>query len=290
MPTMMLKAKPTGRRSPFTRVADPALLVLQPRDEAIIEAVYHYGLLTGEQVQKLVGFGCAPRRNVRLRALFDHGYLDRKFLPTIRGSAKVVYVLGPKGVFIAAQKLGLDPVEVKRRRKAALAMKPLFLEHALQVNDIRLVFTLAMEGHPAMKLDRWKHTPELSEVRLIPDGYCRYWYREQLWSFFLELDRSTESHRRFKAKVETYLNFGLSGHYQRHFGLKFFRVLVVTLTPERLLNLKRLVAGITEKIFWFATLKDLTPETVFGRVWKRPNTEGLFALHEEEKDALLSSL
>ena len=67
--------------------------------------------------------------------------------------------------------------------------------------------------------------------------------------------------------------------HRKEFGLKFFRVLVITETALRLMNLKKLVEGFTDKMFWFACLSDITPETLFGRIWLRPKQEGRFALH-----------
>src|SRR4249920_1634862 len=111
---MELTDKKTGRLSPFERVAHPSAFVLQERDEEIIEAVYNLIALTGEQIQSLIGFGCAPRRNIRLRLLFDHGYLERKFLPTMQGMAKPIYIPGPSSVEVLSGRLGVDPEEIKR--------------------------------------------------------------------------------------------------------------------------------------------------------------------------------
>src|SRR5690242_20217397 len=65
--TMMMEAKvkPAGRRDPFSRAAKTSPLVLQRRDETIIDAVYNYGILSGEQIEQLIGFGCTTRRNAR---------------------------------------------------------------------------------------------------------------------------------------------------------------------------------------------------------------------------------
>ena len=277
---MMMKVKQSGRRNPFNRTVKPSPIVLQARDEEIIKAVYEYGVLTGEQIERLFGFGCATRRNVRLRSLFDHRFLERKFLPTLQGSAKALYVLGPLGVPVVSSRLGVDPQEVKLRMKRAREIKEMFLRHRLQVNEFRIAFSLAAARTPGARFDRWHAEPEISETTIIPDAYCEYAWDEKRWSFFLELDRSTESHRRFKAKVDAYLKYGFSGKYQREFGLKFFRVLVVTESDARRANLKKLVEGITDKMFWVAVISDLTPNSMFNTVWQRPGKESLFTLME----------
>jgi hypothetical protein len=276
-----LKAKPTGRRDPFSRIAKPSPLVLQPRDEAIIEALYDYGILAGEQIDRLIGFGCATRRNARLRALFDHGFVDRKFLPTLQGSPKALYILGRRASEIVSRRLDVDPQRVALRIKRARETKDLFLNHRLQLNETRLSFALAINANPDMRLELWRTEPELSGSPLIPDAYCRYSFQGKVFSFFFELDRSTESHRRFKAKIHEYLNYGLTGSYQREYGFKFFRVLIAAPSDARLANLQKLIAGITNKMFWLAATSEIRPETLFGPIWQRPGKDGRFALNDE---------
>jgi protein involved in plasmid replication-relaxation len=281
MLTMEAKAKPVGRRHPFARAAKPSPLVLQARDEVIIEAVYDYGILSGEQIEQLIGFGCTTRRNARLRVLFDHRFLDRKFLPTLQGSPKALYLPGRRAIEVLSRTLGVDSQRVALRIKRIRETKELFLNHRLQVNEARLAFSLGIKANPDTRLDLWQTEPELSGSPLIPDAYCRYIYQEKRWSFFLELDRSTESHKRFKAKLETYLDYGFSGKYGQQFGGKFFRVLIAAPTQARASNLKKLTEKITDKMFWFAVIGDIRSETVFQPIWHRPRRDGRFALNEE---------
>src|SRR5205814_373282 len=128
----------TRRTSRFERSRYPAGFVLQPRDEALFAAVHKYRFLSRSQIQLLFGFGCVTRVNARLRKLFDHRYLSRRFLPAVKGSAEALYCIGPESVPIVAEKLGLDPQEIKRKRKDALEVKDLFLRHNLLVNDVRI--------------------------------------------------------------------------------------------------------------------------------------------------------
>ena len=87
--------KETGKRkSRFHRSEKPARIILQDRDKRIIAAVYEYRFLTRSQIQRLFNINCITRANVRLRKLFDHGYLDRRFRPTVTGTSESIYVLG----------------------------------------------------------------------------------------------------------------------------------------------------------------------------------------------------
>jgi len=278
---MEAKAKPVGRRHPFARAANPSPLVLQARDEAIIEAVYNYGISSGEQIEQLIGFGCTTRRNARLRVLFDHRFLDRKFLPRLQGSPKALYLPGRRAIEVLSRTLGVDSQRLALRIKRIRQTKDLFLNHRLQVNEARLAFSLGIRANPDMRLDLWQTEPELSGSPLIPDAYCRYVYQEKRWSFFLELDRSTESHKRLNAKLENYLDYGFSGKYAQQYGGKFFRVLIVAPTQARASNLKKLAEKITDKMFWVAVISDMRPETVFGPIWQRPGKDGRFALTVE---------
>jgi hypothetical protein len=70
------------RKKKWERAKNPEPIVLQPRDQAIILASYEFGLLTREQIQKLFNIDGVITVNMRLRKLFDHGYLSRRFLPT----------------------------------------------------------------------------------------------------------------------------------------------------------------------------------------------------------------
>jgi hypothetical protein len=278
------------RASKWERTKKPGRLILQPRDREIIVAVYTFRFLMREQIQRLFGLNCTRRVNIRLRKLYDHHYLSRFFLPTVRGSGKAVYHLGPKGVTVIAEELGLDPGLVKKKVKGISQLKELFLTHALQLNEVRIAFTHAIENFSGMSLERWindndceqeyKVTSRGKEVvkRFRPDGYCRFWYQEKLFSFFLELDRSTMTLGRFKRKVSTYLEFDRVGYYQERFGVKYFRVLVITQTEERLLNLKRSVETVTDKIFWFTTIDRIATEKVFAPIWKRAGRHGPYPL------------
>ena len=74
---------------------------------------------------------------------------------------------------------------------------------------------------------------------------------------------------RFTSKVQSYIDFDVMGYYRQRFGVKFFRVLVITKTCERLYNLKKAVETVTDKLFWFTTLEQVTPNTVFDQIWQR---------------------
>jgi hypothetical protein len=225
-----------------------------------------------------------------LRKLYDHGYLSRSFLPTIRGSAKAIYYLGSKGAIVAARELGIDPQSIKRQRKHTSELRELFLSHAMELNDVRIAISKAIRNHPETKLERWisdtdcaqeyrVSSPDKNAVRRFrPDGYFRFWHRGKLHCFFLEHDRSTMTTGRFAAKVGMYLEFARLGYYRERFGVKHFQVLVIVPTRTRLENLKQAVETVIEELFWFTTFEQITQETVLGPIWQRAGAKGLFPL------------
>lgn len=281
-----------NRKSKWQRVKNPQRLIIQERDKDIIMAVYDYRFLTREQIQRLFDFNCVSKANLRLRKLYDHNYLSRTFTPSSRGSLKAIYFLGGEGLKIITERLGRDPLEVKNNQKKVSRLKSLFLHHNLNLNEIRISFTKAIEKHPLMRIELWINDRDsLLEYYLSnagvktkrifrPDGYFRFSYKDKLYSFFVELDQSTESHKKFKDKVKSYLDFARSGYYQKIFGVRYFRCLIIAPTAQRLANLKKTVEEVTDKVFWFTTLDKITGNDVLSPIWLRTGHNGLHSLIE----------
>jgi len=282
-----------SRTSKRERSKNPSRIILQQRDKDIVSALYEYRFLSREQIQRLFDFNCTTKANLRLRKLYDHYYVSRYFIPTSRGSSKAIYSLGKKAIDIVTECLGVDPQGVRSAQKEISEFKELFLNHQLNLNDIRITFSKSITDHPDMRLERWIADHQCKQEYTVtspgpkknktfrPDGYFMFWHRKQLYSYFIELDQSTMSHRRFLAKTSDYLEYARSGAYQRNFGVKYFRVLVVTLSAQRLLNLKKSVEMQTKKIFWFSTLTKLLNDGVFGPAWLRGGHKGIHRLIEE---------
>lgn len=285
-----LRGPMNHRKSRWERNQNPEQLVIQPRDREMMVAIYSYRHLTREQIEKLLGFNCTRRANSRLRKLFDNRYLSRSFLATTRGSGKALYFLGPQGTAVVARELGLDLGSVKSKVKGISQVKEFFLSHSLELNEVRINLSRAIQNHPEMKLERWINDNDCEQTysvmvkgekitrRFRPDGYCRFWYRGKLISSFLELDRSTMTLDRFKKKVQTYHEFARLGFYRQRFGVKYFRVLVIAPSPERLANLKSAVEQLTNKVFWFTTINKVTATEALGPIWQRAGSRGYFPL------------
>jgi len=264
-------------------------LFLQPRDEVIMTFVAEFRLLSREQIQKLLDFPCITRVNIRLKKLYDHGYLSRLFLPTITGTPKTLYYLGPQGVPVVSYNLSIDPLLLERERKHLQDRKVLFLNHQLFLNDVRIAFILAIKNNAQMTLERWiKERDCLIEFQhnqgnltaLRPDGCLCLTYQNKRYSFFVEVECSTMTNGRLKSKAKTYLAYARSGRSEQDFGFKYFRVLIITKTETRLSNLKSTIEELNNRIFYFAVRDDVCQNYVLERVWQHSGCQGFFSLLE----------
>jgi hypothetical protein len=249
-------------------------MMLTDRDRRLIAAVAEFGVLTREQIARHLSFGSVTRTNAILLRLTQHKYLERRLQPSLRGSRRLTYVLGPHGQELLD---GARPVEHPRRW---LRATDLFLEHRLLVNDVRLTFEHARaEGY---RLERWLVEQRLLELRLgpVPDGYAEYRIDEKLFACFLEADNGTESRTRWRQKVTAYLNLAYSGRFSKAFPLQYFRVLVVVPSRRRLDNIQHEIATQTDRIFWLATISDLQAQGPFASIWRRPGTTDVQSLTE----------
>lgn len=123
-----------------------------------------------------------------------------------------------------------------------------------------------------MKFVNWLafHEPLVVGLSLIPDGYVEFATPSGIDASFIEVDLGHESLAVWKEKTRHYLQIALSGKYERQFKQSRFRVLVLANSERRMHSIHAAVAGITEKIFWFATLDTVYGEKFFRPVWLRP--------------------
>jgi hypothetical protein len=274
------------------RATSPPPFRLTPRDLAVINAVYTYRVLRRDQIQTLF-FPSKNTANERLKRLYHHGYLARRWAPVEygQGSGQTLYLLATKGAQRIAQERGADVSEIAWRRSQNHVSSP-FLEHTLMINDVRLAIERAAEraaGRGEYQIETWLREEELKatpdkvwietaagrrrRLALVPDAYFRLIAGHKRASFFLEADRATETHGRWAQKVLCYLAYLRSGAYLRRYGSNCLRVVTVTSGERRLANLLRTTAqtceGRDEGLFWFTTLERVAAETVLdASIWQ----------------------
>lgn len=283
------------------RLPNPPPMFFTERDKQVVEAVYLYRVLTQSQIERLIFTEVHPSTaQRRLLRLYHNGYLARQFL-LVRGgmmSSPILYLLDEKGAQFLTRALGYDNVLWKRANNA---VGNDFLEHTLAVNEFRVLTTLACRqgGYPLL---HWQTESDLKkeydrvlvtsfgqrprQVSVIPDSVFvidtpRPAEKTKAY-FALELDRGTETTKRFKLKVQAYLSWLDSGLYEERYGTKGLRILTVTESPVRLANLKRATEEVGGRArFWFATLDDLHAEDLLTYpMWQVAGREGLHRLFE----------
>ena len=277
------------------RVDNPPPMRLMARDLEILSAVHDFRIVRGSQLQALF-FGSQSTASYRLSRLYQHGFLDRHFLPTLGGiaSSPALYTLGKRGVDVLRRTLDGDPQQI-RKPPNHRELSPLFLEHLLQTNDFRVAVMLA-----ARRLDytmeKWLDDFQLKadydrvvieapnrrrrEVSLIPDGYFVLRAPQGRACFFLEMDRGTMTRGRFRDKVLAYQAYIASGQYEKRYGTRSLRVLTVTSGPKRLENLKAEAEEARGgRVFWFTTSDLVTDKTVLmGAIWQITGSNELASL------------
>lgn len=272
------RAKRHQRRNDATSIR------IQTRDIDILDALYRHRVLRQDQLKQLF-FNSKERTQKRLRQLYDHRYVDRRFLPErIGGTGRLpnLYVLDRKGADLL-QEQGLDTIIWHHSYKT---VSDQYLKHALPLNDIIVVMKKACQQKSCEFLE-WKTESELkvepdrvkilnrhnrrAEVTVIPDSYCLIGSDNRSFPMFIEYDGGTQRSRVIKEKVRAYAAYYESGKYHQRYGKNAFRVLFVSRSQRRVADLKLWTESLRLKgqhWFWFATLASLTSDTVLNKpIW-----------------------
>lgn len=262
-------------------------LILQDRDTRIIQAVYENRFMTSELI-KILFPGSERGVLSRLQKLFHHGFLDRIKGPV---SMPIVYALGDQGAELLKE-LGILETRGTGWRKKNRKIKELYLDHTLQIARFRTILTLALKNKPQNEILSWVPEREITkyevmiqdgtyrEIRapVIPDGFFALTDKGQKMYFFLEADRSTMTQERFLRKMKAYWQFWKQGKHVQRFNIQSFRVLTITKSQERMMNLRELTRMADDHkkgslMFWFTseTLYDIkSPDAVLGSIWQTP--------------------
>ena len=258
---------------------------LTERDAQVVQAVSELRVLRRDQIERLFFTG-KNTTNERLKRLYQHRFLERRWLPVEygQGMSQAIYLLAQRGADLVAERQGIDRGAVGWRKSHNHVGSP-FLEHSLMINDVRIAFTVAAQA-AGYGVDTWVGEDELKavgdhvyipsqnggqrKVAVIPDGYLVLDLGDRRAHFFLEIDRATLSNKRWRERVRAYLVYTQSGRYTERYGTRSLRVLTVTTGPKRLANLKRSTEDAGGRaMFWFTTLRDTTPDRVLGQpIWQ----------------------
>jgi hypothetical protein len=219
-----------------------------------------------EQVKVVGGFGSTTRANVRLLCLVRAGLLKRFSLGTIAGGRKALYALSLHG----ARLLDL-PYRAPRRRHDEVLVADFFVTHQLAVNEIYCTVKYREIPISGAKFIRWESfsAPIDTGRSLIPDGYTEI-LAEKPMAAFLEIDLGHEGRKVWKAKLQAYLRYAVSGQFESDFQRPRFRVLVIANSDRRAEAIRALAGTLTEKVFWFSTIDLINRDGFWSSIWVRP--------------------
>lgn len=295
----------------YARVAQPKAIQLTERDVAVLEALWRHRGLSGNQVRRLV-LRCGPsmaRR--RLRALYDHGFVERvrvAAVPTARIPPHV-YCVTHRGMRLLPELLAQFCPDLMIEADSAPTASGLsgaglrFVRHRYLVNELRVTLEEACRsrGHYL----RWLHEEDLTAptergegrraevvrhpllrepATFLPDAYCEVTLGTgESLRFFVELDLASHPQRIWRHRARLYAAYAdpQVGLFRRRFGRETFRLLILT-TPDyrrrsRCDNILRSICeslGRPSDMFLATTLDSLTAERILDRSWKAADGTG----------------
>jgi hypothetical protein len=267
--------------------ATPQTTRPQSRDVALIRMLAEkFRILNREQIGELFPIGSIRRRNFRLKKLSDAGYLSTRTLAQMGNVTKHGYYLGPR-----AAELFPNPTERKVMNSIRAQVPQLAesgLAHRMLVDSVHIRFLTARRQYPEYKLLTWidQYSPWWQElekygVPVQADGYGEYLvllHFDNLFTFFLEVDRGTERGQTLQEKIDRYIQYAETGAYEAHFAAKPFRVLFITTTDRRMDGVLRMMKHDTRDLFWVTTWERFTNSKLLDAYWRRPHRPETFSL------------
>jgi hypothetical protein len=184
----------------------------------------------------------------------------------------------------------LSPAAIEKRR----GVSEITLRHELEVMDVKAALSAAVRQTDRFQIAEFSTWPLLYEFRAFqpdgtavtvkPDGFIRVQEetREGLFerTFFLEVDRSTESQETLAAKACCYRDFyrrgGLAerhGRSRSEYEAFPFRVLMILRNTERRNNTAERLLTLTPPVLsqvWLTTFAEVTSNPL-AAIWVRPS-------------------
>ena len=301
----MTDAAPPKRAKRFYRSAAPQPMELTARDINLLAHVAKHRMLSSDQLAILDG-GSAQNMRRCLRALFDHGYLDRPGAQlaqaAITGPRPMIYGLTRKGARALRENETLIDPELnwsdKNRRAGSV-----FIAHTVAVadfmtkmevacrrrDDVELLEAEAIIANAPAKTRmareplRWLvKLPEgglFKTASVIPDGLFGLAFADGTASYFmLEIDRGTmpvvrkgTNRTSFARKLKTYYEGWKQKRHEEQLGIRQFRVLTVTTSPVRVQTMVAAVQAVTggagSNVFLFAAVETLEGQSPLDLEW-----------------------
>jgi len=270
-------------------------LQCQQRDFELLRGLFECRVMTNTQAAALYFEGKFEAAKKRLQKLKSAGLIGERprhaFEPSILSLTRNGLVaLQSNGILKDYPSFPL-PALIRRSRVSNLTIR-----HELEVMNVKTAFHSAIKHLPVFCIEEFSTWPLLNEfkayrpgqsskeVLVKPDGFINIFEKNETGekferTFFLELDRSTESQDVLVDRVACYHDYYKSGGYAvRRGGTREeyrqfpFRVLIVFKTAERRNNAAEAMLKCNTPILTqvcLSTIREVT-EDPLGAIWFRP--------------------
>jgi len=272
-------------------------------DYDILTLVQTFHYLTAEQIVRLrYSKNSLPTAQMRLKALYEANYLERRKLPHVgTGNTEYLYYLSTKAV----QEAGRDVFSRVRKSDIDHMQFP-HLHHLLSLNDFPIAATLLPRFVPAITLVEMRHdldlkkTPVVAEMRVgasvehvsvVPDGWLDFVMtspdipKPRRRCLVVELDRGTISIAPFKQKIRALYHYAISEKYEELYGTDLCMVTFATTSGEN--RLRQMITWCEQELerqnlvheanlFRFAALPagEYNPQEIYlSEMWYKPFEE-----------------
>lgn len=262
---------------------------------ALLTSLFESRVMTSKHISVLCFDGKGEAAKKRLGKLKNAGLVNERPRKSVDPAVlfltrKAFALLNDKGVLANYPKLDSTALE-KRSRVSELTLK-----HELEIMDVKAAIHSALKRTKAFTIQEFSTWPLLyqfeafragyggEEVLVKPDGFIRIHEKEEgegasEHSFFLEVDRSTETQETLVARAGCYLDYYKSGGFAVWNGAERsafrdypFRVLMVFKSAERRNNIaERLIQNKPPilSMACLATLEEVRRDPL-GSIWMRP--------------------
>jgi hypothetical protein len=214
-------------------------ILLTPRDEEILRAVYTYRYMTAKDMAYLLFspqvLNYVRHRLARLAGGKDfatHTYLCRFQMPKVGvGRPEQIFTLGAKGRDFVEREAGL-PVDWYFRPSKLKHLGFSHLVHALLLTRVVVAASSWSRQQSQYTLTRARLSYSLARnhtLSVIPDAWLVFENQQgKKYQILIECDRGMEFQAKFKQHVKARLSFLDSGAYTEVFGLRSVMVAYLT--------------------------------------------------------------
>lgn len=243
---------------------------LTPLKLSYLSHIAHLNICTSLQLAAFTGTSYKATRGHTLD-LSRHGMADSSMIPVSTGTSPLIYRLSKKGARHLDVPLYPCPAD-------------LFMRHELEIRDVRVWLERIRRRyeHEALRLWKVDEAARIADVR--PDAVFVYPLKGVKLTGLLEVDRGTESLKRWQAKFDMYATMMRRGDLKAAIGEDRGRVLVVTPDEKRRDAIVKVLSGMLTQAkierdrFWVTKRSSLAKEDLTEAVWRVPEGGELRAL------------